>query len=106
RVPARTCERRSTSLMAGGSADALTRARMLKKSVLDFGLRDLKKLRGLAPSSEYERLDAHEAAIRALEVELEDAPATSGMCGRGEEPEKFQPFVDGQGNRIGNGTYS
>jgi hypothetical protein len=107
-VPTLTYERVFSTLMGDGAntLDALRKARMLKKSVLDFSLTDLKKLRTLAPSSEYERLDAHETAIRALEVELDADPTSGDSCGLGEKPETIQPFVDSNANRIGNGTYS
>lgn len=108
-VPHLTYERVFGSLMpdaSAGAADALRRARMLKKSVLDFGLRDLQKLRALAPSSERERLDAHEDAVRALETELDQAQEDPGACGLVQSPEMLQPFLDGRENRIGNGTYS
>jgi hypothetical protein len=78
---------------------------MLKKSVLDFGLRDLAKLRTLAPGSERERLDAHEAAIRELERSFDSAPSSATTCGLAMAPPEYKPFLDGQGNRIGNGTY-
>lgn len=108
-VPHLTYERVFGSLMPGsgtGAIDELRRARMLRKSVLDFGLRDLSRMRALAPSSEWERLDAHETAVRELEVEL-DAEATDPMnCGLDMSPPMFTPFLDGDGNRIGNGAYS
>jgi hypothetical protein len=91
---------------AGASADALAKTRMLKKSVLDFGLRDLAKLRTLAPSSERDRLDAHEQAIRELETSLDHAPMAADTCGLTMSPPEFKPFVDSAGNRIGNGNYS
>ena len=106
-VPDLTYQRVFGTLMAGGGGamEDLQRARERKKSVLDFGLRDLQKLRMLAPSSEHERLDAHEDAIRALETEL-DAQGDTGGCGLGDEPEMIEPFLDGTANRIGNGAYS
>jgi hypothetical protein len=108
-VPTETYQRVFGTLMGGGAmgnADALMRARLLKKSVLDFGLRDLAKLRTLAPIAEHERLDAHEAAIRALEVELDAMTGVPMDCGLGASPEELKPFLDGSGNRIGNGVYS
>jgi hypothetical protein len=105
-VPHLTYERVFGTLMPGGASDTLNRARMLKKSVLDFSLRDLAKLRALAPSSEHERLDAHEAAVRALETELEATPDNPATCGLDQSPEQLAPFTDGSANRIGNGVYS
>lgn len=108
-VPTQTYERVFGTLMPNADAagmDALRKSRMLKQSVLDFSLRDLQKLRSLAPSSEYERLDAHEAAVREIETELDADPTSSSQCGLGEEPEMLQPFLDSSSNRIGNGTYS
>jgi hypothetical protein len=108
-VPHATYERVFGTLMPGGgnnAANALRRARLLKKSVLDFGLGDLTRMRSLAPSSEWERLDAHEAAVRALEIELDQDPLSPEACGLAEAPEEIVPFEDGDGNRIGNGAYS
>ncbi|MDD9944801.1 MAG: DUF1552 domain-containing protein [Myxococcales bacterium] len=107
-TPKETYERVFGSLMMGGSqnAAALANARMLRKSVLDFGLSDLRKLRTLAPSSEHERLDAHEEAVRALETELDQSAQGSGSCGLSETPQELDPFLDTRANRIGNGVYS
>jgi hypothetical protein len=107
-VPRQTYTRVFGSLMPGmtGSADALLQARKLKRSVLDFGLRDLQKLRTLAPSAEWERLDAHADAIRALETELDATMEMPMDCGLGDEPEEITPFTDSSANRIGNGSYS
>jgi hypothetical protein len=108
-VPHLTYQRVFGTMVMGGadaSADAIAKARMLKKSVLDFGLSDLAKLRTLGPSSERERFDAHEEAIRELERTLDAAPMTAGNCGLMMSPPEIKPFVDSAGNRIGNGNYS
>ena len=108
-VPHLTYQRVFGTMMAGmpnANAETLAKARMLKKSVLDFSLRDLTKLRTLAPSSEYERLDAHEDAIRELEKSFDAMPMAAGTCGLTTPPPELKPFLDGAGNRIGNGNYS
>jgi hypothetical protein len=87
-------------------AEAMQRIRMLKKSVLDFALSDLNKLRTLAPSAERERLDAHEAAIRELERGFDASPMGGAMsCGLTTMPAQIKPFTDSAANRIGNGNY-
>jgi hypothetical protein len=108
-VPHLTYQRVFGTMMAGApnmSAEQLAKARMLKKSVLDFALRDLDKLRTLAPSSERERLDAHESAIRELEMSFDANPMSAGNCGLTMSPPELKPFLDGAGNRIGNGNYT
>jgi len=74
----------------GGNLDALAVARREKKSVLDFALKDLARLRTLAPASQRERLDAHEAAIRELEMGLDAAPSDPSSCGVGAAPPQIQ----------------
>lgn len=87
-------------------AEAMQRIRMLRKSVLDFALSDLNKLRTLAPSAERERLDAHEAAIRELERGFDASPMGGAMsCGLTTMPAQIKPFTDSAANRIGNGNY-
>jgi Protein of unknown function (DUF1552) len=58
-------------MMPGGATDEQA-ARILtsKKSVLDFSLRELERLRTLAPASASSMIDAHAQAIRAAEDEL------------------------------------
>jgi hypothetical protein len=73
--------------MTPGNMDALTRARAQKQSVLDFALRDLSRLRMLAPAASREQLDAHEDAIRALEQELDADPSDPVACGIASPPE-------------------
>lgn len=75
------------TLMPGGNMDALAVARAQKKSVLDFALRDLARLRTLAPASSREQLDAHEDAIRELEMELDADPSDPVACGVPMPPE-------------------
>lgn len=60
------------TMMPGGTdREALTRALMAKKSVLDFSLRELARLRTLAPASSLDMIEIHETAIRDLEREIE-----------------------------------
>jgi hypothetical protein len=54
----------------GGNEEAVTRALLSEKSVLDFSLRELARLRTLAPASASSMIDAHEQAIRAAEQEI------------------------------------
>lgn len=94
------------SLMPGGGTDdnleALARARKQKKSVLDFAMKDLTRLQSLAPSSQRETLDAHAAAIREVEKELDADPRDPATCGVTEVPEIIQvnehpdPYGNGQ----------
>ncbi len=90
--PADAYERVFGTLMPGGmtpgNMEALEKARAQKKSVLDFALADLGRLRTLAPASSREQLDAHEAAIRELEKELDANPTNPGGCGAPEVPER------------------
>ncbi len=81
---------------AGTSNQALAQARAEKKSVLDFSLRDLARLRTLAPKSQRENLDAHEAAIRELEKELDQDPGDPNACGVPTQPEtvSISTYID------------
>jgi hypothetical protein len=89
--------------MAGGTTTsnvaALAQARAVKKSVLDHNLRELARLRTLAPASEMAHLDAHEAAIRDLEKQLDAAPADAVACGLAMPPQK----TDAKNNLTNNG---
>lgn len=53
-----------------GKDRELHNALQLRKSVLDYSLGELKRLRALAPASERVRIDAHAEAIRKIEVQL------------------------------------
>jgi len=71
-----------TVMPGGTTVDAMARARAAKKSVLDFTLRELTRLRTLAPASQKPVLDAHETAIRDLEKELDSQGTVTGPgCG-------------------------
>lgn len=75
--------------LAPGSNDLL-RARADKKSVLDFALKDLARMRGVAPSSQWEKLDAYENAVRELESELSNDPSDPVFCGMPNQPENIR----------------
>src|SRR6476620_11813071 len=69
------------TMMPGGVNDAaLVRARAAKKSVLDFSMRELDRLRTLAPASQSQMIDQHAQAIRDLEKEIDSQP-NSMTCG-------------------------
>jgi hypothetical protein len=87
-----------TSLFAGfmpGGAtaqnqDELARALKKRKSVLDFALRELDRLKTLAPGSERFKIEVHAAAIRKLELGLsEPEPPVPGLnCQLPEKPDR------------------
>ncbi len=106
--PLQAYERVFGSVMPGGTTDenleALARARAQKQSVLDFALRDLERMRTVAPASQREKLDAYESAVRDLEMELDslDAdPSDPVFCGVSEPPEvvevsqRVDPYFQG-----------
>jgi len=83
------------TVMPGGTTDALARARAAKKSVLDFSLRELARIRTLAPASQKSVLDAHEAAIRDLEKELDGQGSVTAVgCGIAMPPPDVGAVLD------------
>jgi hypothetical protein len=70
--------------MPGGNTDAnqqeALRAIQRRKSVLDSSLRELSRLRTLAPSSELAKLDAHAEAIRRAEQSLGQSMMPTSAC--------------------------
>ena len=50
----------------------------LRKSVLDYSLRELDRLKALGPASERDKIDGHAAAVRKLEAQLSDQIAGGG----------------------------
>jgi hypothetical protein len=78
-------------MMPGGSSDAnrleLAKALQLRKSVLDYSLGELDRLKALAPSSEREKIEIHAQAIRRVEDELSAVITKApGVCGVPQEP--------------------
>ncbi len=71
-----------SGFMPGGSTpanqEALLRALRARKSVLDYSLRELDEIKLLAPGSEVDKIDAHAAAIRAIEQQI-SGQIESGM---------------------------
>lgn len=89
--PRQTYERVFGTLMPGGpNPEELARARAAKKSVLDYAIKDLARMRTLAPASQWEKLDAYEDAVRELEDELQADPSDPVYCGVPEVPEVVQ----------------
>jgi len=64
----------------GGNIEQLTRALKQHKSVLDYSLRELNRLKQLAPASESAKIDFHADAIRKIEAQLSQQ-LTGGMMG-------------------------
>jgi hypothetical protein len=50
----------------------------LRKSVLDYSLRELDRLKALGPADERDKIDGHAAAVRKLEAQLSDQIAGRG----------------------------
>jgi hypothetical protein len=86
------------SAMPGGltasNMEALARARAVRRSVLDFGLRDLARLRKLVSAQQRPRLDAHGEAIRDLEKELDRAVVDPAGCGTEGRPPVHTAIAD------------
>ena len=85
--PFQTYERIFGTLMPGGDNSPLRGALADKKSVLDFARKDLARMRTLAPSSQWIKLDQYEAAVTELEKELGNAATDPMSCGIPTKPE-------------------
>jgi hypothetical protein len=74
-----------TGFVPGGNTpannDAVLKALKARKSVLDFCLRELDTLKTLAPGSERDKIDAHAAAIRDVELQLQGQIDMGGVGG-------------------------
>lgn len=90
------------TMMPGGTdAEALAKNLKAKKSVLDFSLRELARLRTLAPASQRPVIDAHEQAIRDMENEIQgllDSNRDPESCGVLAAPPNIQGGVDDNGD--------
>lgn len=87
---ARQTYERVFGTLSGVDGEELSRARLAKKSVLDFALKDLARMRTLAPSTQREKLDAYEDAVRELENELAVDPSDPVFCGVPMVPENIE----------------
>lgn len=69
--------------------EAALRALKNRKSVLDFSLRELDRLKSLAPGSEHVKIDIHAEAIRKLELALTspDPEYPIGVCDVPSDPD-------------------
>jgi len=86
------------SMMPGTvDPEAVAKNLKAKRSVLDFSLRELARLRTLAPASQKAVIDAHEQAIRDMENEIQGLLATNHdpqSCGVASVPTDIIGGVD------------
>lgn len=74
----------------------------LRKSVLDYSLRELERLKTLGPASERDKLDAHGQAVRKLEAQLSEQIEGGGLTGECTLPEEPDGSLTGEtGDRLG-----
>lgn len=75
-APAQLYTKLFSGFMPGGSTPenqaAAKLALIQRKSVLDFSLRELHRLKTLAPASEYQKIDIHAEACRKVEMQVSD----------------------------------
>lgn len=101
--PAKLYAQTFAGFMPGGATppnqQELLRALQLRKSVLDYALGELGRIKQLAPASESYKIEAHAEAIRKIEQQLTDAANHPlGTC-----PEPVAPdptFVAQAGSRF------
>ncbi len=84
--------------------DAL-RLLKLRKSVLDYSLRELERLKTLGPASEREKIDGHAAAVRKLEAELSDRIAGGGAASACAPPRMPEAALTGKDAEYLRGDY-
>jgi hypothetical protein len=87
--PAALYNRLFSSLVPGDVPNAARTALLLRKSVLDSALVELRRLHALAPASEREKIDAHADAVRRLELTLqaEIDTGSANACSLPEAPD-------------------
>ena len=73
----------------------------LRKSVLDYSLRELDRLKTLGPASERDKIDGHAAAVRKLEAQLSEQIAGGGAtaCALPPMPDAALTGKDGESLR-------
>ncbi|HEX2875685.1 MAG TPA: DUF1552 domain-containing protein [Polyangiaceae bacterium] len=90
--PAQAYAKTFAGFMPGGATDTnrqeLIRALQLRKSVLDYALGELARIKQLAPAGESDKIDFHAEAIRKVEQQLTDElRGGSGSCALPQEPD-------------------
>src|SRR5690606_15472392 len=86
--PLDTYQRIFGTLLPDGQQSGLQQALAARRSVLDFALRDLRRMRDVAPAAQWDKLDAYEDAVRQVEGELTET-FTPASCGIAQPP----PFI-------------
>jgi hypothetical protein len=79
-----------------GTQSQAYKALMRRKSVLDSSLRELARLRTIAPASERVKIDAHADAIRGVEQQLQAQIAAAGDPQRCVIPQAPDPSITGK----------
>jgi len=85
-------------LVPGGAITDRDALRLLKlrKSVLDYSLRELDRLKSLGPASERDKIDGHAGAVRKLEAQLSDQIAANGTVSACSVPPMPDASLTGQ----------
>jgi len=85
-------------LAPGGAITDRDALRLLKlrKSVLDYSLRELDRLKAIGPASERDKIDGHANAVRKLEAQLGDQIAADGAAGACAAPPMPDAALTGQ----------
>jgi hypothetical protein len=78
----------------------------LRKSVLDYSLRELDRLKTLGPTSERDKIDGHAAAVRKLEAQLSDQIAADGATNDCSLPPLPEASLSGQNGDTLTADYS
>ncbi|MBC8131611.1 MAG: DUF1552 domain-containing protein [Deltaproteobacteria bacterium] len=86
-----------------GNTDALKKALMQRKSVLDFALRELKTIKSLAPASEGSKIDLHTDAVQKVNTkivaDLQSATNGTSTCALPPMPDNTMGVANGKVDR-------
>lgn len=77
----------------------------LRKSVLDYSLRELERLKNMGPASERDKIDAHAAAVRKMEAQLSDQILNGGTTGNCMAPPIPDAMLTGKDSNTAGGDY-